>query len=206
MEAINEAERSVLNWSFSSEEIDFVLPEESAPRYSTRELDEDNASMPDTVDNVSPILAEDSNSGRSNGSLSSFLMWLEQSLLVHGELVARIANVSQTLNDAWLEEVTDILSLGDAHERDDRTDILTRMSRHVNHVRESIADYRQNGGSLWKTRLEPNDDDDVINEASDRIEELPVDSSILGRRVTRSQGSVQEYPHVQRSTLEYRIK
>ena len=206
MEAINDTERSVLNWSFSSEEIDFVLPEENVPRYSTRELDDDDASMPDTVDNVSPIIAEDSNSGKSNGSLSSFLMWLEQSLLVHEELVERIAKVSQTLNDAWLEEVTDILSLGEIHERDDRTDILTRMSRHVNHVRESIADYRQNEGSLWRTRFEPNDNNDVIDEASDRIEELPVDSSKLCRRVTRSQGPVQEYPNVQKSTLEYRIE
>jgi hypothetical protein len=123
--------------------------------------------MPDTLDNVSPIMVEDSNSGRSNGSLSSFLMWLEQSLLVHGELVERIANVSQTLNDAWLEEVTDILSFGDIHERDDRTDILTRMSRDVNHVRESIADYRQIEGRLWRTRFERNDNDDVVDEASD---------------------------------------
>ena len=199
-EAVNEAERNVLDWSFGSDEMYFLLPENIEPRCSTRELEDEDTSMPENVERLSPIVAENEN----DSSLSSFLLWLEQSMLAQEEQLDKVVNVSRILNDAWLTDVTDIVSLEDTTERDDRTDILTRMGRHMNHVRESVANYRRNRGRLWTTRFEINGSDGVIEEASDRIEALPETDSELCRRVTRSQGSVKEYPNVQSATLEYK--
>lgn len=203
-EAVNEAEKNVLDWSFGSDAMDYLSPENIEPRYSTRELEDEDTSMPENVERLSPIVADDANN-ESDSSLSSFLLWLEQSMLAQEEQLDRVANVSRILNDAWLEGVTDSVSLGDTTERDDQTDILMQMCRHVNHVRESVANYRQNRGSLWMTRFEINGSGDgVIEEVSDRIEELPETDTDVCRRVTRSQGPVKEYPNVQSATLEYK--
>lgn len=140
-------------------------------------------------------------------SLENFLAWLEQSVAVQEDLVDRVRLISQSLNDGWIDDVSDIVGMGNMTGGDVRKDILTTMYEHLLHLKSGISEYKAGETSAtasWRQRFEAiHFNVTGQEEASDIVPELVSCVTDSERRCTRSQGPVDEYPRVQTKALEY---
>jgi len=77
------------------------------------------------------------------------------------------------------------------------------MGENLRIMKQSISDYQRDKNdknALWRSRLpfSQNVAHEILGEISDLVPELATRG-----RITRSQGSVEEYPHVQYRPIEY---
>ena len=98
-----------------------------------------------------------------------------------------------------------------------RLEALKSLRGHASYVRDSIGEYRRSSSNsfrpLWHKRFVPSDLGSGVastleSEASDVITDLIQFNSPLipSQRITRSRGTIEHYPNVQKGTLEYRVK
>jgi hypothetical protein len=198
-----------LDWSFGdngedlSDDADAIVDNAIGRMSTPVELDKcDQLQIPQSLSTITQS-PESQNVSQQSDSLSSFILWLEQSLSVQEEIVDRVLTVSNSLNDGWLTEVSDIVAMSNVHD-DDRGNVLKTMSDHLRYVNEGIRNFKTKN-KQWCHRFEPSGvmaGEDHATEASDIVPDLRV----ISQRRTRSQGPVEEYPNVQSKPLEYQLR
>lgn len=198
-------ESSTLNWSFTSDDfdVDYVPDIKMSTPMFVMERNEVEFST-----NLSPIKSNSGNGDGSSSNLDSFMLWLEQSLHMQEEYVDRIARVTSTLNDGWIENVSDVLALDscvDNEMQEERVDVLQNMSYQLKHMASRVSEVRKdNSNTSYRLQLDTNKDDSIIREVTDVVPDMVPSDVFENRRVTRSQGNVEQYPHVMSRPVEWK--
>lgn len=198
-------EESILSFSSDDNDIDncanFKI---SSPMFSM------DRNIIDVSPDVSPIdKASQTVIPTGNDIGNSFLLWLEQSLNLQEDFIDKVVTVSSSLNNAWLQDVGDLISLEsceDLPNDNDGLDVIKSMRSHLSHVVSGVADYRANRSDTHRIRLVPESDsnDCSLMEVSDIVPEINLEVSSTYRRMTRSLGAAQEYPNVMTKPVEYK--
>lgn len=163
---------------------------------------------------TSSIVDNDKDNDKDNDEIQSldnaFLLWLEQSLHAQEDFIERIVTISKSLNDAWVDDVSDVINLPNLLEEspiDERNDVLQGMFDHLHHVASGVADYRADrDGKLWKSRFVSKTCtvNSTVDEVSDILPNVSAETSPVICRMTRSRGMAQEYPNVQSRPIEHK--
>ena len=135
-----------------------------------------------------------------------FWLWLEQSISVHEDMLDQVVNVSNSLNDGWIEDVSDVIGMGDIKSVNESINALEAMRDHLKYVREGVRNFREGENERWRERFECRNgskEPDILIEASDIVTQLP--KNVTAGMRTRSQGLVESHPNVQSNVLEYEL-
>lgn len=202
-------DESIINWSFDSGDFEFT----DVPKVSSPMFEMDRATI-ELEDEVSPVIHNDMRAKpvQSASVDDSFLLWLEQSLHVQEDCVQKIVDISNQLNDAWLEDISDVLALSsctDDLSQTNRINVLQEMNSHIKKVYSSVAAYRSDRSNTeYKNRIDSVENVganvDTLSESSDIVPDMNIASSSVFKRMTRSQGNVPEYPHVMKRPVEFK--
>lgn len=197
-------EKSTLDWSLDQDDLETdtsPINRISTPMFvMERDVVELSRSL-------SPGLGKDC-SRESRENLDSFLLWLEQSLLSQHDYIERVSTISRSRNDAWIEDVSDVMDMANPEPCDIRQNVLEQMSKHVGHISSCVTEFRTNRTSeTWKTRLSKlynNVQIESVDEVSDVVPIIDIEKTGVFQRTTRSRGTVPEYPNVLGKPLEYK--
>lgn len=205
-------EESITNWSFDEDDfcLDSEVPKLSSPMFTM------NRKAVEFEDDVLSVIQKDNSTENDNDRTNisdSFLLWLEQSLIAQRDFVSKVVTVSNSLNDAWLEDMSDVLALSSCSEdqftSDDRNNILKNMSDQLERITGNVLEYRRDKSSVaFKQRISAIHDSRTVvgslSEVSDIVPEMIAKDSAIVKRLTRSQGNVPEFPHVMSKPIEYK--
>jgi hypothetical protein len=106
-------------------------------------------------------------------------------------------NGPNSLNDGWVEDVSDVIGMDTAIIGNQRRNALEAMSDHLKQAREVVRNHKKGKTELEHGRCEKQSKsvETDVDEASDVVTSLP-ESTREGVK-TRSLGPVQTHPYVQ---------
>lgn len=206
-------EKSTLDWSFTgdgsgSDECKNNEYKMSSPMFRI------DRNIIDLSGDMSPVVDKESQTVSNDFSNidDSFLLWIEQSLRVQEDLVDRVKTVSSILNDAWIDDMSDVLALDSCPESTasgvDRDNVIDRLSKSLQHLTSTVVQYRKDRSSeVHRVRVtEPKECVDIssLQEISDIVPNMISNETFKVRRLTRSQGAVEQHPNVMSRPIEYK--
>lgn len=152
-EPSEESIESIVNWSYTDGEADEVLSCTENMSAASELVHEK-----DFITEVSSFGQESAVSTTSDtiNLPKEFLSWLGQSLQALLEHVEKVNTISRLLNDEWLQEVSDVLSLENYDDdilRNNRMDVLAEMKSNLNRVIDCVRDLQitENSTELKET-------------------------------------------------------
>jgi hypothetical protein len=91
-------------------------------------------------------------------SRDRFLVWLDQSMSVHEEMLNRVATVSKSFNSNWKKDWADLIDLDDDNDPGEslhdmaKKNALKAAMEHIQYVRESISGYKDGVTEPWRDK------------------------------------------------------
>jgi transposase InsO family protein len=198
-----------IDWSFGDvqEEVNDELSEVVNCRVSTPVDPDNTGNQLELSRSISDVHGTDAGLvDVTSRSSDGFWLWLEQSISVQEDMLDQVVNVSNSLNDGWIEDVSDVIGMGDMKSVNERKNALEAMRDHLKHVRENVRNFREGKNERWRERFEcrnVSEEPDILIEASDIVTQLP--KNVTAGMRTRSQGLVESHPNVQSNILEYEL-